>query len=216
MNALELEVALRGQRVARQELGELVDLARAERDVDEREAREHLVLDRLRPAAADADDTLGSFALEPLGLAEMGDEAAVRLLADRARVEQDQVGLARARRLGVAERLEHALHALGVVLVHLAAERGDVVALHRSKGIGLLAPAAVSRCYRCGRPGTGSRLGSRSRHRFRWGILGLLWSRTRTRDGSASGSGRPPRGGTGRSDGRSGARPTATVLIRRT
>ena len=91
--ALELEVALRGQRVAGQELGELVDLAGAERDVDEREAREHLLLDRLRPAAADADHALGSLALEPLGLAEVGDEAAVGRLADRAGVEQDQVGV---------------------------------------------------------------------------------------------------------------------------
>ena len=33
--------------------------------------------------------------------------------------------------LGVAERLEHPLHPLGVVLVHLTAERGHVVALHR-------------------------------------------------------------------------------------
>ena len=53
---LELEVALRGERVGGQELGEAVDLARAEGDVDEREALEDLVLDRLRPAAADADD----------------------------------------------------------------------------------------------------------------------------------------------------------------
>ena len=70
--ALELEVALRGQRVAGQELGELVHLAGAEGDVDEREALEHLVLDRLRPAAADADDALGTLALEPLGLARGG------------------------------------------------------------------------------------------------------------------------------------------------
>ena len=62
--ALELEEALRGERVAGQELGELVDLAGPERDVDEREAREDLVLDRLRPAAADADDALGVLALE--------------------------------------------------------------------------------------------------------------------------------------------------------
>ena len=53
--ALELEEALGGQRVAGEELGELVHLAGAEGDVDEREAREHLLLDRLRPAAADAD-----------------------------------------------------------------------------------------------------------------------------------------------------------------
>ena len=95
--ALELEVALGGERVARQELRELVHLAGAEGDVDEREALEHLLLDRLRPAAADADDPLGLFALQALGLAEVRDEAAVGRLADRAGVEQDQVGLARAR-----------------------------------------------------------------------------------------------------------------------
>jgi hypothetical protein len=60
----------------------------------------------------------------------VGDEALVGLLADRAGVEQDEVGVRPRRRLGVPERLEHALHALGVVLVHLAAERRDVVALH--------------------------------------------------------------------------------------
>ena len=53
--ALELEVALRAERVARQELREPVHLPGAERDVDEREALEHLLLQRLRPAAADAD-----------------------------------------------------------------------------------------------------------------------------------------------------------------
>ena len=37
--ALELEEALGRQRVAREELGELVDLPRAEGDVDERELR---------------------------------------------------------------------------------------------------------------------------------------------------------------------------------
>ena len=130
--ALELEVALRAERVARQELGQPVHLAGAERHVDEREALEHLLLDRLRPAAADADHALGLFALQALGLTEMRDEAAVGRLADRARVEQDHVGLAALARLAVAERLEHALHPLGVVLVHLAAEGREVVAaLHR-------------------------------------------------------------------------------------
>ena len=56
--ALELEEALGGERVAGEELGELVHLAGAEGDVDERELAEHLVLDRLRPAAADADHAL--------------------------------------------------------------------------------------------------------------------------------------------------------------
>ena len=129
--ALELEEALGGQRVAGQELGELVHLAGPERDVDERELREHLVLHRLRPAAADADHALGIAALERPRLVQVRDEALVGLLADRAGVEEDQVRVLALRHLGVAERLEHALHALGVVLVHLAPEGGDVEALHR-------------------------------------------------------------------------------------
>ena len=134
--ALELEEPLGGQRLAGQELGELVDLAGTEGDVDEREASEDLVFDRLRPAAAHADDDVRALALEPLGLAQVGDEALVGLLTDRARVEEDQVGLLARRRLDIAQRLEHALHALGVVLVHLAAERGDVEAIHAASSRG--------------------------------------------------------------------------------
>ena len=93
--ALELEVALGGERVAGQELAELVELAGPERDVDEREVAEHVVLDRLRPAAADADHDLRVAPLVRGGLAQVGDEPAVGLLADRARVEEDEVGLAR-------------------------------------------------------------------------------------------------------------------------
>ena len=76
--ALEFEEALGGERVAGEELGELVDLAGTERDVDEREPGEHLLLDRLGPAAADADHAVRMLALESLGLAEMGDEACCR------------------------------------------------------------------------------------------------------------------------------------------
>ena len=91
--ALELEEALGGERVRGEELGQLVDLAGAEGDVDEREAREHLLLDRLRPAAAHADHPVRVLALEALGLPEVGDEPAVGGLADRAGVEQDEVGV---------------------------------------------------------------------------------------------------------------------------
>ena len=90
---LELEVALGGERVGVEELGQLVDLPRPEGDVDEGKALEDLVLDRLRPAAADPDDPLRVFGLQPLRLAEVGDEAIVGRLADRAGVEEDQVGL---------------------------------------------------------------------------------------------------------------------------
>jgi hypothetical protein len=133
--ALELEEALRRERVAREELRELVDLPGAEGDVDERELGEDLVLDRLRPAAPDADDPLRIGALEVLGVVQVGDEALVGLLADRAGVEEDELRLLALGDLLVAERLEHALHALGVVLVHLAPEGGDVEGLHPgSKG----------------------------------------------------------------------------------
>ncbi len=131
---LEVEVALRGDRVGVQELGQPRDLARAESHVDEREALEDLVLDRLRPATADADHALGVLGLQPLRVAEVGEEAAVGRLTDRAGVEEDQVGLVALGRGGVAERLEHALHALGVVLVHLTAERRHVIPLAAHTG----------------------------------------------------------------------------------
>ena len=52
----------------REELRQLVHLAGAEGDVDERELAEHLILDRLRPAAADPDQHVRAAALErPFG-----------------------------------------------------------------------------------------------------------------------------------------------------
>ena len=80
--------------------------------VHERELLEDLVLQRLRPAAADAHDPLRVLALQPLGLAQVADQPVVGRLADRAGVEEDQVGAVALGRLLVAERLEHALHAL--------------------------------------------------------------------------------------------------------
>jgi hypothetical protein len=74
-----------------------------EGDVHEGEALEDLLLERLRPAAADTNDPLGLFPLQPLRLAQMGDKPAVRGLADRAGVEQDQVGLATLPGLRISE-----------------------------------------------------------------------------------------------------------------
>ena len=132
--ALELEEALRADRVGRQELGQAADLPGPEGDVHEREPLEDLVLDRLRPAAADADDPARVLGLQALRLAQVRDEARVRRLADRAGVEEDQVRAFALGRLLVAERLEHAAHALRVVLVHLAPEGGYVVARHPAAG----------------------------------------------------------------------------------
>ena len=132
--ALELEEALGADRVGRQELGEAADLPGAEGDVHEREALEHLVLHRLRPATADAHDPARVLGLQSFRLAEVRDEARISRLADRAGVEEDQICAVTLGRLGVAERLEHAAHALRVVLVHLAPEGGYVVARHPRAG----------------------------------------------------------------------------------
>ena len=128
--ALELEVALGGEAVAGEELGELVHLAGPEGHVHERELLEHLLLHRLRPAPAHADRARRVLALQPVGLTEVTRQPAVGLLADRAGVEEDEIGVIARRSLVVSERLEHALHALRIVLVHLAPEGGQVVALH--------------------------------------------------------------------------------------
>src|SRR5919112_1599539 len=71
----------------------------------------------------------------------MADEPVVGLLADRAGVEEDQLGVLAIERLRVAKRLEHALHALRVVLVHLAPEGRQVVALHAGPRIARRDPA---------------------------------------------------------------------------
>ncbi len=122
-------------------LAEVRDRARPERDVDVGIEREEPLALRLRVAAADGDDHLGPLALSRRSLTHVRGELRVRLLADRARVEDDDVGLALRRRLAETELLEHALDALGVVGVHLAPERRDVVALHRTKGSDLRSAA---------------------------------------------------------------------------
>src|SRR5207253_3296078 len=68
--------------------------------------------------------------LERPRLRKVGGEPPVGLLADRARVEDEHVRLLLDRCLSQAELLEHAFDPLGVVGVHLAAERRDVVPAH--------------------------------------------------------------------------------------
>ena len=111
-------------------LAEVRDRARPERHVDLRIEVEDPLLLRLGEAAADGDHEVGILALPGAGVAEIGGELGVRLLADRARVEDDEIGVLLRDGLPHAERLEHALDALGVVAVHLTAERGQVVAAH--------------------------------------------------------------------------------------
>ena len=106
------------------------DRARPEGDVDERVEVEEPVALRLRVAAADGDHLLGIGELQHLRVPEVRREPLVRLLADRARVEDEDVGLLLRDGLPQSELLEHALDPLRVVSVHLAPERRDVVALH--------------------------------------------------------------------------------------
>ena len=64
----------------------------------------------------------GSRCLARPGVHQVRDEALVRLLADRAGVEDEEVGVVGVRRLAQPEGLQQALDALRVVHVHLAAE----------------------------------------------------------------------------------------------
>jgi hypothetical protein len=112
-------------------LAEVRDRARAEGDVDLRVELEDPLLLGLGVAAADRDHEVGVAPLARAGVAEVRGELRVRLLSDRARVEDEHVGVLLPWRLTEPERLQHALDPLRVVGVHLAAERRDVVPLHR-------------------------------------------------------------------------------------
>ncbi len=113
-------------------VAQMADRPGAERDVHERVALEELLSLRLGVAAADGDDRPGATAFQGRSVAEVRGESLVGLLADRARVEDEHVGLVLARSLAEADVFEQPPDALGVVSVHLASERGDEVAAHRS------------------------------------------------------------------------------------
>ena len=107
---------------------EMRDRAGSEGDVDLRVALEDPLPLRLRIAAADGDDELRVLTLPRARDTQVRGQLRVRLLADRAGVEDEHVGVLLRGRLAQPERLEHALDPLGVVGVHLAAEGRDVVA----------------------------------------------------------------------------------------
>ena len=71
-------------------VAEMRDRAGPERDVDLRVEVEDPLLLRLGEAAADRDHEVGVLALPRPGVAEVGGELRVGLLADRARVEDDE------------------------------------------------------------------------------------------------------------------------------
>ena len=111
----------------------MVDRARPEGDVDEGVALEDPVALSLGVAAAHGDDRVRVAGLLRLRVAEVCGEPLVGLLADRAGVEDEHVGFLRRCCLAEPELLEQAANALGVVGVHLAPERRNVVAPHGGK-----------------------------------------------------------------------------------
>ena len=128
--ALELEVALRAERVATSGTRRACAPGRGRRRRRRTgTARKTSLLDRLRPAAADADHALR---VAPLERAWPRRRWATKRSSAFSRIEQVlkriRSASARSGTSRVAERLEHPLHALGVVLVHLAPEGGDVEA----------------------------------------------------------------------------------------
>jgi hypothetical protein len=112
-------------------LPEVRNGARAEGDVHERVLLEDAFALRLRIAATHGDHEIGPLAFTCARVAEIRSEPSVRLLADGARVEHDDVCLLGRGRLPEPEGFEHAFDPLGVVGVHLAAERGHVVTAHQ-------------------------------------------------------------------------------------
>ena len=128
---VEPEAPARDPDPARAEpVAEMRDRAGPEGDVDARVELEDALALRLGVAAADRDHALRILALARERVAEVGGELRVGLLPDRARVEDDDIGLVGARGLAESELLEQTLDPLRVVGVHLAAESGDVVAAH--------------------------------------------------------------------------------------
>src|SRR5262249_26172567 len=87
-------------------VAEMRDRARPERDVDTRIEREDALAMGLAVAAADRDHAFRVFALARERVAQVGGELRVRLLADRARVEDDYVRVVGRRRLAEPELLE--------------------------------------------------------------------------------------------------------------
>ena len=78
-------------------VAEMRDRAGPERDVDERVVLEDPLALRLGVAAADGDDEIRPLALPCRRVAEVRRQPRVRLLADGARVEDDDVGVVGAR-----------------------------------------------------------------------------------------------------------------------
>jgi len=111
-------------------VAEMRDRTRPEGDVDEWILLEDSLALSLRVAPTDGDHEIRPLAFAGPDVPEVGGKTRVRLLSNRARVEDDDVGRIWGDGLAETEGLEHALDPLRVVSVHLTPERRDVVAPH--------------------------------------------------------------------------------------
>ena len=100
---------------------------RAEHDVDPRRPPQHRVAVLLRQAAADGDLHAWVTVLRGGEVAEVPVELVVGVLPHGACVEHHHVGVGAAGGLDVPGRFQQSGETLGVVHVHLAAVRADLV-----------------------------------------------------------------------------------------
>ncbi len=114
----------RGQPEPIDQLGFLVG---AEEQVDRRVAAAQAVAVGLADRAAGQDDAQARVrGLQPVQVALPADDLLLGTLADRARVDHDEIGGLEAHRLGAARGQQLPGHLLGVAPVHLAAQRPQV------------------------------------------------------------------------------------------
>ena len=104
----------------------MADVARSHHEVDPRRAFEDPLPFLLRDAAADPDGQFAVLlALQFTEPAELGQHLLLRLVADRAGIEQDQVGGGLVVHARVAAQLQSAAQTLAVEIIHLTAPRFD-------------------------------------------------------------------------------------------
>ena len=112
-----------------EEARQLRDVVRADDEVDALELLDEALALLLRDAAGDDDHEIALVALLLGEAADLAPELLLGLLAHAAGVEDDHVRDARLG-LGVARATQDFVHPLGVVHVHLTAERRDRVGGH--------------------------------------------------------------------------------------
>ena len=110
------------------ELGHMRDGMRAKDDIDVIDIGEQILTVALRDAAAHGDHALARRRRrEALTRVALTVQTGVSGLTNAARHEHDNVSMLRIERHEAAIRVEQATHALGVVLIHLAAKGADKV-----------------------------------------------------------------------------------------